>query len=381
MTNPDTAAPVRFGMVGGGSGAFIGAVHRMALALDHQGVLVAGALSSTPERSLASAKAIGLPSDRAYGSWDDMLKGEKQLPESERIQAVSIVTPNDTHFEIAKAFVEAGCHVVLDKPMVTTSDEAAQLARAVGASNASLTVTYNYSGYPMVREARELVRTGAIGDVRKVFIEYHQGWLSTDVESSGNKQASWRTDPKRSGGAGSLGDIGTHAEQLASFITGQTPSELCADVHSVVPGRQVDDDAAVLFRYASGATGVLTCSQVCFGEENGLSIRLYGDKGSLAWRQEDPNNLYHRAADERLRVITRGSDGLSEAAAASGRIPPGHPEGFIEAFANIYRGAIDRVRGVDSHHARLAPTVDDGAQGIRFVEACLRSNGAWTDFE
>jgi predicted dehydrogenase len=375
MTTP--ADPVRFGMVGGGQDAFIGAVHRMAMALDARGVLVAGALSSTPERAIASARGLGLASDRSYASWRDMLERESRRDASERIEAMSIVTPNHTHFEIACACLEAGFHVVLDKPMVCTTDEARRLVDIAEASDASLTVTYNYSGYPLVREAREIVRAGALGSIRKIDVRYLQGWLSSDLESSGQKQASWRTDPERSGGAGALGDIGTHAEHLARFITGLTPSELCAEVRTFVPGRRVDDDASVLLRYADGASGVLTCSQVCFGEENGLALRVYGDRGALTWRQEDPNRLEYRDADGVLRVLTRGADGLSDSAALSTRIPPGHPEGFVEAFANIYRGAIDRVRSTDSVLARLAPDVHDGAFGVRFVEACLSSGGEW----
>jgi predicted dehydrogenase len=248
-------------------------------------------------------------------------------------------------------------------------------------SRASLTVTYNYSGYPMVREARERIANGELGTVRKIFVEYHQGWLATDIESGGQKQASWRTDPAKTGGAGALGDIGTHAEQLAAFVTGQRPEAVCADVKTFVEGRRVDDDASVLLRYASGASGVLTCSQVCWGEENGLSIRVYGERGLLAWRQEQPNELRMRDSDGALRVLTRGSASLGGNAGASTRTPSGHPEGFIEAFANIYRGAADRVRGDDSVHSTLAPGVDDGLHGVHFVERVLessRAGGVWT---
>ncbi|GAB4551794.1 MAG: Gfo/Idh/MocA family oxidoreductase [Phycisphaerales bacterium] len=373
--------PVRFGMVGGGQDAFIGAIHRMALALDGRGTLVAGALSSTPDRAIDSARALNLAPERSYPTWRAMLEAEAQRPRDERIDAVSIVTPNHTHFEIASACLSAGFHVVLDKPMVCNANEAEQLIKAAERSSATLTVTYNYSGYPLVREARAIVEQGTLGAIRKVFVRYHQGWLSSDLESSGQKQAAWRTDPAKSGGAGALGDIGTHAEHLARFITGMTPHELCADVNAYVNGRRVDDDAGVLLRYPTGATGVLTCSQVCFGEENGLSIQIYGEHGALAWHQEKPNRLELRDTSGRLRIVTRGEPGLSEGAAASTRTPTGHPEGFIEAFANIYRGAIDRVRAHESVHASLAPDVYDGAAGIRFVEACLATKGAWVSLD
>ncbi len=372
-----TLQRVRFGMIGGGSGSAIGGVHRMALALDGRGELVAGALSSTPERARESAREIGLSAERSYDSWQELIAGESVREADDRVEAVSVVTPNHSHFEIARACLDVGFHVVLDKPMVCDSSEASRLAEAVASSGVSLTVTYNYSGYPLVREARHLVASGAIGAVRKVFVEYHQGWLANDLESSGHKQASWRTDPAQSGGAGALGDIGTHAEHLTRFVTGQAPSELCADVRTYVAGRRVDDDASVFLRYASGASGVLTCSQVCIGAENGLTLRVFGDAGSIAWQQESPEQLVFHDANGKRTVMTRGGDGLSRDAADATRTPPGHPEGFIEAFANIYRGAIERVRGIDSSLSRFAPTVEDGAVGVRFVEKCLSSNGSW----
>jgi predicted dehydrogenase len=367
-------------MIGGGSGSGIGGVHRMALALDGRGELVAGALSSTPERSQGSAREIGLSTERSYDSWQKLIAGESALEAGDRVEAVSVVTPNHSHFEIARACLDAGFHVVLDKPMVCDSSEASRLAAAVASSGVSLTVTYNYSGYPLIREARHLVASGAIGAVRKVIVEYHQGWLASDLESSGHKQASWRTDPAKSGGAGALGDIGTHAEHLARFVTGQAPSELCADVRTYVGGRRVDDDASVFLRYASGASGVLTCSQVCIGSDNGLTLRVFGDAGSIAWQQESSEQLVFHDSCGKRTVMTRGGDRLSRDAADSTRTPPGHPEGFIEAFANIYRGAIERVRGIDSSLSRLAPTVEDGAAGVRFVEKCLSSKGSWVSF-
>ncbi|MEO1717895.1 MAG: Gfo/Idh/MocA family oxidoreductase [Planctomycetota bacterium] len=365
--------PVRFGMIGGGEGAFIGAVHRTAMRLDGLGELVAGALSSDEDRALASAKAIGIP--RGYASVEAMLEAEAALPESKRIEAVSIVTPNFTHAGLATACLEAGFHVVLDKPMAVTSEECAAIAAAAGKTGKTVTITYNYSGYPLVREARALVESGAIGAVRRVQAEYVQGWLATDLEASGHKQAAWRTDPARAG-AGALGDIATHAEHLAAFVTGLRPSEVLADVSSFVEGRRVDDDASVLLRYDTGARGSITASQVCVGEENGLSLRVFGETGSLTWKQEQPNALEVRLLDGARKTVTRGM-AASEAARLSTRTPPGHPEGFHDAFANIYRGAIDRIRGVDSVHSWMAPTAADGAHGVAFIEACLASKGSW----
>ena len=288
--------PVRFGMIGGGEGAFIGAVHRTAMRLDGRGERVAGALSSDEDRALASAKAIGIP--RGYASVEAMLEAEAALPESKRIEAVSIVTPNFTHAGLATACLEAGFHVVLDKPMAVTSEECAAIAAAAGKTGKTVTITYNYSGYPLVREARALVESGAIGAVRRVQAEYVQGWLATDLEASGHKQAAWRTDPARAG-AGALGDIATHAEHLAAFVTGLRPSEVLADVSSFVEGRRVDDDASVLLRYDTGARGSITASQVCVGEENGLSLRVFGETGSLTWKQEQPNALEVRGRRSR----------------------------------------------------------------------------------
>lgn len=365
--------PVRFGMIGGGEGAFIGAVHRTAMRLDGLGVLVAGAMSSDAARALASAQTLGVA--RGYASAEAMLEAEAALPEGERMEAVSIVTPNVTHARLAVASLDAGFHVVLDKPMAMTSAECREVMLAAGRAGRTVTVTYNYSGYPLVREARVLVASGAIGAVRRVQVEYVQGWLATNLEATGHKQAAWRADPARAG-AGALGDIGTHAEDLASFVIGERPTELLADVSSFVAGRRVDDDAGVLLRYASGARGSLTASQVCIGEENGLSLRVYGSKGALTWRQEQPNALELRTISGERKTITRGT-AKSEAAKQSTRTPPGHPEGFHEAFANVYRGAIDRIRGEDTMHSWLAPTAADGAHGVAFVEACLASKGEW----
>lgn len=376
-------APLRFAMVGGGQGAFIGAVHRIAAELDHEARLVAGALSSTPERAIASGRAIGLADDRNYGSWEQMLERELARDESDRIDFVSIVTPNHVHYPVAKAFAEAGFHVVCDKPMVLTPTEAEDLVRTVERAGVVFCVTYNYTGYPLVKRARDLVRSGALGAVRKVFVEYHQGWLATRLEDTGQKQADWRTDPKRAG-AGAVGDIGSHAENILRTITGLTIDSLCADVATLVPGRTIDDDAAVLLRLSSGARAVLTCSQVCVGDENALAIRVVAERGALAWRQENPNELTVKWLDGRTEVMTRATGSPGDLERAATRIPPGHPEGYLEAFANVYRAVIAAIRAKRNGRApegiaRDFPTVYDGAAGVRFIDAVLRSKGAWVN--
>lgn len=376
--------PLKFGMIGGGKGAFIGAAHRIAAQMDGLAVFAAGALASTPEKAIASGRELGLPDDRNYRTWEEMLAGELKRPAGERIDFVSIVTPNHAHFEPADAFARAGFHVVLDKPMTLNGTEARRLVETVEASGVVFAVTYNYTGYPMVKRAAELVRGGMIGAVRKVFVEYHQGWLATRLESTGQKQAGWRTDPSRAG-AGAVGDIGSHAENLVSTITGLEVESLCADVSTFVEGRRIDDDASVLLRFRGGARGVLTCSQVCVGRENDLSIRVHGETGTIEWRQENPNVLLFTPAGSGTRVITRGGPEAGEVAAAATRLPGGHPEGFYEAFANIYRGVAGAI------HARRAgrqpeglaaefPTVHDGARGVRFIEKVLesgRGGGVW----
>lgn len=376
---------LKMGMVGGGRGAFIGAVHRMAALLDGEVEFVAGALSSTPEKSRASGEDLGLVDDRNYESWRQMLERESARPEGERIDFVSIVTPNDTHFPIAKAFVDAGFNVVLDKPMVHTAEQARELEAAVEKAGVVFAVTYNYTGYPLVKEAAARIAAGELGEIRKVFVEYHQGWLATKLEESGQKQAAWRTDPARSGIAGSVGDIGSHAENLVATMTGLKIAELAADVTTFVEGRLLDDDASVLIRYTNGARGVLTCSQVCVGCENSLSIRVYGTSGALAWDQENPNRLEITPMDGPVQVLTRAGAGLGDAAGRATRLPGGHPEGFIEGFANVYRGAVEAIRakragaapeGLGAEH----PTVADGARGVRFIEAVIasgRKNSAW----
>ncbi len=370
---------IRLGMVGGGKDAFIGAVHRKAALMDGQIELAAGALSSTKEKALASGRELGLPDDRNYATWEEMLESEVSLPEEERIELISIVTPNHLHFPVASAFVDAGFHVVLDKPMVHTSTEARELIRLVEKTGIIFAVTYNYIGYPMVRQARHMVRRGVLGEIRKVIVEYNQGWLASKVEESGNKQAAWRTDPEKSGISGAVGDIGSHAENLVSTITGLEVSELCADLESFVPGRLLDDDANLLIRYEGGAKGVLIASQVSTGEENALSIRVYGTEGSLKWSQETPNLLVFKPIEAPLQVLTRGSNYLCEEAKKATRLPPGHPEGFIEAFANIYASvaaAIRVRRGEMDPDGSLwnFPTVYDGARGVHFIEKTVESS-------
>jgi predicted dehydrogenase len=372
------AAPLRAAMVGGGRDAFIGRVHRHAMALDGRFALVAGALSSQPGKAIASGRELGLSDERNHGSWQALLRHELSLPPERRVHVVAIVTPNHLHHEIALACVEAGFHVVCDKPLVHTSAQAEALVRAVAQRGTVFAVTYNYSGYPMVRQAREMVREGAIGEVRKVVVEYHQGWLATQVEAGGNKQAEWRTDPARSGVAGAMADIGSHAENLVATVTGLQVDSLCADLHTFLPGRRLDDDASVLMRFRGGARGVLLASQIEAGCENDLRLRVFGSRGMLDWRQEDPNVLVHAPLDAPRRLLTRGSPWLSEAAQRACRIPAGHPEAFLEAFANVYRGvAADieaRLAGVAADPLDADyPRVEDGARGVRFIEKAVES--------
>lgn len=370
---------LKLGMVGGGSGALIGAVHRKAAVMDGGMELSAGALSSAPGKSLASGREVGLPEARNYAGWEGMLEGELSLPEEERVDLVSVVTPNHLHFPVARAFVEAGFNVVVDKPMVRDSGEAARLVRAVEDSGVTFCVTYQYTGYPMVKQARCMVRGGDLGEIRKVIVEYNQGWLASAAEETGDKQASWRTDPEKSGVAGTMGDIGSHAENLAATVTGLEVEEISADLSTFVPGRRLDDDANVLVRYTTGARGVLVASQVSAGEENALSLKVYGTKGGLEWHQESPDYLYHRPADAPERVYKRGNDYLCDEARKASRIPPGHPEAFIEAFANLYADVGDGIRG--SSHAPGFPTVYDGARGVYFIEKVVESANSqkkWT---
>ncbi len=378
---------LKVGMVGGGRDAFIGEVHRKAMALDGQIEFVAGALSSTPEKARASGQDLGLADDRNYGSWQEMLEKELARPEDERIDFVSIVTPNHVHYPVAKAFAEAGIHVVSDKPLVHTSEQANDLIQTVEKSGVVFGVTYNYTGYPMVKQARHMVKTGVLGDIRKVIVEYNQGWLATKLEASGAKQAEWRTDPARSGAAGCIGDIGSHAENLVATVTGLELSHICADLTTFVDGRLLDDDGNLLLRFSNGAKGVLISSQIQVGDENDIRLRVFGTKGSLAWYQEDPTYLIHRPMGEPSRILKPGNDYLSAAALKAGRIPPGHPEAFLEAFANIYLGVAEAIRAKKSGQALGElegdfPTVYDGARGVHFIEKTVESSKTetkWTE--
>lgn len=376
---------LRYGMVGGGPGAFIGAVHRKAAALDGEIELVAGAFSSNSEKSRQQGEELHLDPSRVYGSFAEMAEKEAALPEGERIDFVSIVTPNHVHFDAAKAFIERGFHVVCDKPMTTTLEDAETLCRLVKEHDIVFALTHNYTGYPMVKEAREMVKAGKIGELRKIVVEYSQGWLATPLEQEGQKQASWRTDPKLAG-AGGIGDIGSHAENLAHYITGLDMESICADVTTFVPGRTIDDDANMLIHYEDGVRGILFDSQIAVGEENNLRIRVYGSKGSLEWHQEDPNYLWYRAMGEPEVVYKRGNDYLSEAAQHNSRLPFGHPEAFIEAFANIYvnagRTIAAKIAGEEPSSLDLDfPTVQDGARGVHFILTAVESGRqqGWVD--
>ena len=372
---------IRLGMVGGGSGAFIGGVHRIASRLDDRFELVAGALSSTPEKAEASGREIGIDPKRAYSDYAEMAKREARLRDG--IEAVAIVTPNHVHFPAAREFLRRGIHVICDKPLTSTLADAKKMVAAAEKSDALFVLTHNYTGYPMIRQARRMVAEGAVGQVRLVQVEYAQDWLTEAAETSGdNKQAEWRTDPERSGAGGSIGDIGTHAFNLAEFVSGLAVESLAADLQSFVEGRRVDDNAHMLLRYAGGARGTLWCSQVAPGNENGLRLRVYGDRGGLEWAQEDPSYLWHTPFGEPKRKLTRGGAGFTEDSGS--RIPAGHPEGYLEGFANIYTEAADlieaRREGRTPHH--LLPTVEDGLRGVRFIDACVRSskrNAAWVE--
>ena len=377
------AGPIRLGMVGGGQGAFIGAVHRIAARLDGEFALVAGALSSDPARAKTSAAELGLDPARSYGSFAEMAKAEAARPDG--IEAVSIVTPNHVHYPAAKAFLEAGIHVICDKPLTSTLADAKKLAAVAAKSGRLFVLTHNYTGYPMIRQAREMVQSGKLGDIRVVQAEYPQDWLTTKVEDTGAKQAVWRTDPKQSGAGGATGDIGTHAYNLARFVTGLELGQLSSDLTAFVPGRLLDDNAHVMLRFKGGAKGMLWASQVAPGNENALKLRVYGTKGGLEWAQEDPNYLWYTPFGEPKRLITRGGAGAGEAAGRVSRVPPGHPEGYLEGFANIYAEAARAIRaarkGGKPPKGVLFPTIDDGVEGVAFVEACVKSskkNGAWT---
>jgi predicted dehydrogenase len=377
------AGRIRLGMVGGGQGAFIGAVHRIAARIDDQYELVAGALSSDPERAKASALELGIAPDRAYGSFEEMAKAEAARPDG--IEAVAIVTPNHMHAPAAKAFLEAGIHVICDKPLTLNVEEARELVDLVDKSGKVFAVTHNYTGYPMIRQARAMVEKGELGEIRLVQAEYPQDWLTERAETSGSKQAEWRTDPKRSGAGGCIGDIGTHAYNLACFVTGLELDELLAQLTTFVEGRQLDDDVQILLRWKGGAKGMLWASQVAVGNENGLKLRVYGTKGGLEWTQADPNYLWFTRFGEPKQLLTRGGAGAWPEAARVTRVPAGHPEGYLEGFANIYAEAARAIQaareGKKPDEAVLFPTVRDGLKGMEFIEAAVASSKAgnvWT---
>jgi len=374
------------GMVGGGRGAFIGAVHRMAAAIDGEIELVCGAFSSSAKKSKLSGEDLYLHKNRVYGSYEEMIQKEAQLPLGERMDFVSIVTPNHMHFGPAKMALENGFHVVCDKPLTFNMKEAKALQKLVEKTGLLFALTHNYTGYPMVKQAKSMIAKNKIGKVRKVVVEYPQGWLSTFVEGTDSKQAAWRTDPKRSGIAGAMGDIGTHAENLAEYITGLKIKKMCADLSILVEGRKLDDDGNVLLEFDNGAKGILSASQIAAGEENNLRIRIYGEKAGLDWRQMEPNTLIVRWLNKSTEIMRTGVGNLSPEAQAHTRLPGGHPEGYLEAFANIYRNFAKCVQ------ARLQnkkpnklytdfPTVDDGVRGMKFIEkvvASSKSKSKWT---
>jgi predicted dehydrogenase len=373
---------IRLGMVGGGSGAFIGAVHRIAARIDDRYEFVAGALSSTPEKSRQSGAELGLDPSRIYDDFKSMAIREAKIKNG--IEAVSIVTPNHMHYPAAKEFLRRGIHVICDKPLTSNLTDAKKLLKVAKESDALFILTHNYTGYPMVRQAREMVKAGELGEIRLVQMEYPQDWLSEPIEQTGQKQAAWRTDPKQSGAGGSTGDIGTHAYNLGCFVSGLDGEELAADVHTFVKGRQLDDNAHVMLRFQGGARGMLWCSQVAPGHENGLKVRVYGTKGGLEWVQADPTYLWYTPLGKPKQLLTRGGAGAGAAAGRVTRIPSGHPEGYLEAFATIYTEAakaiIAKRNGKPVDPDVIYPTVEDGVKGVAFVEACVASskrNGAW----
>jgi len=376
---------LRMGMIGGGIGSFIGAVHRKAAIMDGEIELVCGVFDVNPETSKESGLQYFLDPSRLYSSYAEMISREKDLPEDVRMDFVVIVTPNHVHFEPAKLALENGFHVVCEKPVTMTSDEAIELSDLVYKTGLQFAITHPYTSYPMVKEARDFVQSGKIGTIRKVIVEYSQGWLSTFLESTGNQQAGWRTDPKRAGKAGSIGDIGTHAFNLAEFVTGLQVESLCADLSTFVEGRLLDDDANILMRYDNGAKGILVASQISAGEENRINIRVYGELGSIDWSQMEPNSLIIRWIDKPMQILRAGDTGnLGKNAIFNTRLPMGHPEGLIEAFANIYRNFALTIRYPQMASGLEFPTIADGVRTMQFIDAAVKSNTSsekWVDFE
>ena len=375
-------------MVGGGRGAFIGAVHRIAAAMDQQIDLVCGAFSASPRKSKASGRDLGLPTKRCYGTFEEMIEKEAALSADERMDFVAIVTPNHMHFPPAKLALENGFHVLSDKPATFSLKEAKALQKLVKQTRLLYGLTHNYTGYPLVKEARDMIAAGKLGKIRKVVVEYPQGWLATRLEDTGQKQAGWRTDPKRSGAAGSMGDIGTHAENLAEYITGLQIKELAADMTTFVKGRKLDDDGNMLLRFKGGAKGVLHVSQISVGEENNLNIRVYGETGTLEWHQKEPNTLILKWPDQPMQLYRTANGYLGPNAAAATRVPPAHPEGYLEAFANIYlnfanhiRAKLERRKLAKDDPALDYPKIKDAVRGMAFIEAAVKSsknNARWT---
>ena len=378
---------LRMGMIGGGTGSFIGDVHRRAAAIDGMIELVCGAFSSNEEKSKTSGKALYLPEDRCYGSFEEMILKEKELPEGVRMDFVSIVTPNHMHFPPAKLALEHGFNVVCDKPMTLTLEEAIALETIIEKSGKLFALTHNYTGHPMVKQARAMVAKGDLGKIRKIQVQYLQGWLSTAVEQTGQKQASWRVDPSKSGIGGALGDIGTHAENLAEYITGLKIEELAADLGKFGEGRVLDDDGNLLLRMENGAKGTMSISQIALGEENNLAIKVYGEKGSLEWHQENPNQLITHWLEEPVKIFTPNGNNLYEEALNVSRIPAGHPEGYLEAFATIYKNFATHLMAVlngETIDKPDYPTVKDGIRGMQFIYAAVESdknNATWTKIE
>jgi len=379
---------LKLGMIGGGQGAFIGAVHRIASRIDDEYELVCGAFSSDAEKSKASGLLLGLPANRSYTSYQELIEKEKQLPENERVQVISIVTPNHLHFGPAKLALENGFNVILDKPMTFSLAEAKELKKVVESSGKLFCLTHTYIGYPMVKQAKQMVENGDLGEIRKIYVEYPQGWLSTFLEGSDQKQAAWRTDPSKSGIAGAMGDIGTHAFNLAEYISGLQVTKLCADINVVVEGRKLDDDGAAFLKFDNGASGVLMATQIAAGDENNIKIRVYGEKGGLEWQQDDANTLLVKWADKPAEIYRTGGGYVSSFASHNTRTPAGHPEGYLEAFANLYRNFALCVKAkLDGKQAEPEwldyPGIEDGVRGMAFVENVIasgKSDKKWIDF-
>ena len=380
---------IRLGMVGGGPDAFIGAVHRKAAALDGHFDLACGAFSRSYEKSKQTGEALQLDTDRVYESYDQMFEEELKLPEEERMDAVSIVTPNHVHFDPAKKALENGFHVIIDKPITFNLEEAKELEKLTKSTGRVLALTHTYTGYPMIKEAKQRIANGQIGDLRKIYVEYPQGWLATALESEGNKQASWRTDPEKSGAGGAIGDIGTHAANLAEYVSGREISHLCADVRTEVKGRLLDDDSSALLKFGEDVSGVLMATQIATGEENNLKIRLYGSKGGFEWTHTDPNTLLYKPHEEPSQILRAGTGYLTDLAQKNTRLPAGHPEGYLEAFANIY---VEFASAVNDHLNGSYKSSDDydfpdaaeGVRGMAFVTNMLKSSESdkkWTVFE